>query len=227
MNASTSEKIWRELITPYFEKCYVAYGGLICPKSGYDVFCSHYQYLTDFAKSHYMAKSVVRLNRHKVSAAIMIAILKAKPIKKVDALFYDSPMGQPKIWPFNEALAITVGLSVLRAFIMQRVDEAFVGKPVSKKKFEGVCKQDRVIFEDGIPLAPKARAEWEWELYQVRLEGAYNLLAMAHILSDLENIARLKYFNEHSGEKMIVPEYMENDDEQIEDAALDDVVDRL
>lgn len=191
------------------------------------MFCSHYKYLTDFAKTHYMAKNVVRLNRHKISAAIMIAILKAKPIKKIDAHFYGvSETGQPKIWPFNEALAITVGLSILRAFILQRADEAFHGEPVSLKTFEGVCKQDSKIFENGIPLTQKERAEWEWELYQVRLEGAYNLLAMAHILSDLENMARLKYFREHLEEEIISPPYATYDIPE-KDVSVDDISNKL
>ena len=205
LNSETSNIIWNKLITPYFEKCNNAYGGLICPDTGYEVFCSHYKYLTDFAKTHYMAKNVVRLNRHKISAAIMIAILKAK---------------------FNEALAITVGLSILRAFILQRVDEAFQGDPVSLKTFEGVCKQDFKIFENGIPLTQKERAEWEWELYQVRLEGAYNLLAMAHILSDLENISRLKYFREHLDEEMIFPPYATYDIPE-KDVSVDDISNKL
>lgn len=208
MDRATYDNIWNTLVIPYFKKCHKKYGGLICPDSGYEAVFSYYGDLIQLAKSHYMSKQVKRLNRHKVSAAIMIAILKAKPIKKIDSHFYNTDEdGKPVIWPFNEALAITVGLSILCTFILQRAEMAFAGGGVSKKIFDGVCRQDSIIFQEGIPLEKGARSEWEWELYQVRQEGAYNLLAMAHILSDLEVISRLQYFNCHPNESPEFPVY--------------------
>lgn len=184
MTADEYSMIWDKLILPYFKKCQNRYNGLLCPASGKREFISHYEDLNALARKHYMAKDVKRLNRHKVAAATMIAILKTKPIKKVISTFYDElPGDDPPIWPFNESLAISVGLSVLRAFILQRVDED-----------ESFCAEDSTIFANGIPLEQKDREEWEWELYQIRQEGSYNLLAMAHILKDLEIIARLEYF---------------------------------
>lgn len=203
MKQETYDIIWDRLIIPTFNDYNFKTGGIICPLAGYHEIYTYYNELVTFAKAHYMAKNTSLLNRHKVAAAIMIAILKAKPIKKIDPIFYEPDKdGNITVWPLNESLAITVALSILRAFIMERVDKAFKDEPVSKSVFEDVCKEDSIIFKKGIPITKKEREEWEWELYQIRQDGAYNLLIMAHVLNYLEKNARLQFFVNH---KDIVP----------------------
>ncbi|MBQ3603965.1 MAG: hypothetical protein IJA02_09005 [Clostridia bacterium] len=195
MNKATLDIIWDKLVIPTYNHMQFKVGGLICPECGKDELHEHYEDIVKYAKKHYMFDENGVLNRHKIAAALMIAILKTKPIKKINAAYYQEDINGKMIhWPFNESLAITVGLSVLRAFIIARVDYAFSGKLISKQIFEDVTEEDTKIFSDGIPISEQERAEWEWELYQIRLDGSYNLLAIAHILKEIEKNCKLEYF---------------------------------
>ena len=205
MKAETFKMIWERLIIPTYECYEKSHGGIICPDYESTEIKEYYDDIIGYAKKHYMFNHEGVLNRHKVSAALMIAILKAKPIKKISADYYaPKEGGTATAWPFNERLAITVALSVLRSFIDARVYYAFSGKLVSKPIFEDVCRQDSVIFANGVPISKQELEDWEWELYQIRQDGAYNVLAFAHVLSGLEKCARLQYFFKHKDE---IPEY--------------------
>lgn len=200
-------------------------GGLLCPDCERNSFNTHYNAIVRHAKEQYMLDKQGLLNRHKVAAAIMIAILKTKPIKKVDPLYYlEDNNGELTPWPLNESLAITVALSVLRAFIMARVDVAFSGKIVSKQIFEDVTLQDREIFDNGVPISESERNEWKWELYHIRQDGAYNLLSIAHILKEIEKNCKLTYFLENQDIKPTYPDPKNLTEDSIEMLSLDDVL---
>lgn len=218
MKQETYDKIWTDLIQPTFGTYENKTGKLLCPVSGKEEIFTYYTELNAYAKAHYMAEGTSRLNRHKVCAGMMIAILKAKPIKKIDPIYYQPDHdGKMTVWPYNESLAVTVGLSILRAFILKRQKDAFSGKAVPRKVFDGVCKEDAQIFANGIPITDKERKEWEWELYQIRQDGAYNLLTMAHVLSGIEKAARLQYFMDHRDIEPTSPTFTDEDEIQVED----------
>lgn len=189
--------VWDSVILPAYSSFNFHTGGLLCFDRSREELRQYYKEVLEHAKIHYMEDEQTLLNRHKVSAALMIAVLKSKPIKKADPLYYTPDCnGKITIWPFNEQLSITVALSVLRTFILKRVDIAFSGKQVSRAIFEDVCKQDSSIFAKEFPISTKERSDWEYELYQMRQDGAYNLLSIAHILCQMEEISRLRYFVE-------------------------------
>ena len=221
----TLDRIWDKLIIPTFNEMNRTHGGLVCPSCEKDSLKIHYDEIIRHAKELYMRDSESPLNRHKVAAAIMIAILKTKPIKKVDMLYYQTDSkGNIKHWPLNESLAITVARSSLRAFIIGRVEYAYSGQPISRQVFCNVIKEDREIFKIDIPISVNERKEWEWELYQVRQDGAYNLLSIAHILKLIERNCRYKYLldkgitnPEHPDEKYFT-------DESVEILTLDKVI---
>lgn len=194
------EKVWETTIYETFLRIQKKVGGVICPPDSAKLISDYYDELRKHAKMWDMSPETELLNRHKVAAAMMIAILKAKPIKKVDPMFYVAGQNnQSVVWPFNESLAITTALSILRSYILERVDQAFPesGEAVSRQRFEGVCKEDRDIFAEEIPLPDAERSQWEWELYQIRQDGAYNLFILAHLLDYMEKNARLTYFLKH------------------------------
>lgn len=198
MTDKTYNLLCNRIIIPVFKHYQKTHGGILFPEYEFAEIRSYYEDLIGYAKRHYMSNQEGLLNRHKVSAALMIAILKAKPIKKISSDYYiPNKNSEPTAWPFNERLAITVALSVLRCFIDARVYYAFSGKLISRPIFEDVCKEDKIIFANGIPIRKQEREDWEWELYQIRQDGAYNVLAIAHILSNLEKCARLEYFLKH------------------------------
>lgn len=225
MKDETFQIIWEKLIQPTYAHLENINGGIMLPPSSSGEIHSHYEELVAHAKKRYMADPNGVLNRHKVSAALMIAILKVKPIKKIDPLYYtEDETGVLRSWTFNESLAITVSLSVLRAFIEARVKYAFSGKKLTKSIFEDVCWQDQTIFENGIPISDKEREDWEWELYQIRQDGAYNVLSMAHVLSGIEKTARAEYFMRNVQEQPIYPNSALLIDEQLPMLTLDQIL---
>ncbi len=198
MKESTFYKIWDKVILPTYDSLLTTHGKLCLPDCTAEEIRKNYNEIIAYAKEHYMMDENGVLNRHKVASAMMIAILKVKPIKKIDPIYYKpDENGHLLTWPFNEHLAITVALSLLCTFIYARVDYAFCGKPVSRAIFEDVCEEDRDIFASGVPITAKERDDWERELYQIRQDGAYNLLSFAHILNGIEERSRLKYFLKH------------------------------
>lgn len=221
MRAEIYDNIWSKLIEPTYWSFVTRDGGLVLPRQSKDEIKVFYDELISYAKKHYMSAETKLLNRHKVAAAMMIAILKAKPIKKADPLYFkeNKDTGRLTPWPFNERLAITVGLSVLHSFIMERLSRAVSEcdkETIEQEHLENVCKQDEIIFADGIPIDEEDQKNLVWELYQVRLDGAYNLLTLAHILKDVARLARYDYFLNHKNEK---PEFflLKSGDSKIED----------
>ncbi len=207
MKKATFDSIWRIIVMPTYHQLFTTHGGLFLPESAANDVKKHYSDTIDYAKEHYMIDENGVLNRHKVAAAFMIAVLKAKPIKKIDSQYYRSDEnGNAQIWTFNEHLAITLAFSILCTFIDARVDYAFSKVILPRSVFEDVCLEDRQIFKDGIPISAKERDSWEYELYQIRHSGAYNILAFAHILRDIEEKARLKFFLAHPDIKPTHPD---------------------
>ena len=225
LNSHTYSLIYNKLILPTFKHLSIVHGGIFLPDSCQIEIKNHYEDLIGHTKLFYMANQEDDLNRHKVCAALMIAILKAKPIKKINVSYYaENSNDAPVVWPFNESLAVTVALSVLRAFILARVDYAFSGKLISKNIFEDVCYEDKIIFDKGIPISEKERKEWEWELYQVRQDGAYNVLSIAHILCSIEKCARLEYFQKNRELSPTYPDPQHLTEEAVPMLSIDQII---
>ena len=146
-----ADKLWSELIIPCFLNMKRSLGDVVCPESDKEVFERHLNEIIEHTNTQYMSGDVIRLSRHKIAAAVMIAILKTKPIKKVSPVFYqEDKNGKTTSWPLNESLAITVALSLLRTYIIERYIFAFEkNSSVNKDEYEGVTKQDKEIFEAG------------------------------------------------------------------------------
>lgn len=136
--------------------------------------------LIKHCKAHYMKNPDKFVDRHKVSAAVMIAILKNTPIKIAGSAYYSEKAG---FWCFNEHLAITAALSVLVAFIREDIKDKYNGEKLNRelKKIENGIVFPSVKYGN-------YRDNWTNELYYMRKDGNYNLLALAHELFFLEYI---------------------------------------
>ena len=105
---------------------------------------------------------------------MMIAILKAKPIKKAAAKYYIEDSDK---WIFNEKVALNTGLKIVRNFIITDISEAGGSKTLEEKILYH-------RFLKSLPLERADRERWEIELYYIRQEGVYSLLSLAHELED-------------------------------------------
>ena len=163
------ETTWNEIIYKKIRQLMLDYGDLVCLESSKEEVKAHYNEVLTYAKNHYMVDPNGLLNRYKVASAMMIAILKAKPIKKAAAKYYIEASDK---WIFNEKLALNVGLKILAD-----IDAAGGARSLEQKILYH-------RFSKSIPLRQKERERWEIELYYLRQEGSYNLLSLAHELED-------------------------------------------
>lgn len=154
---------------------------------------NNYQALRDKCKSKYMSKNSNVIDRHKVCACMMLAVVKARPFiytgdlrEDEDDECFDTP---------NEQLAITVGLSLLRGFIINSTCD-YEGKEKSKQQMQ----LDKEIFKDGFMFPNQAevyhgeyRNNFAIELYYTDKDNCYNILSLSNTLFLLEQYNRMKY----------------------------------
>ncbi len=177
MTEQQFNETWEKIINPKCEALVRSFGGLVfLPDDVKKQLYIYYEEAKEHAKNHYMKDPLGKLNRYKVAAALMVAILQVKPLKKAAPRFYEKSKSQ---WTFNESVALYTGLSIIRNFIMLDIKKAEEG---------GYLSEDLTIlkdlFENGLPLDEADQLRWETEIYHMREEGCCNTLAFAHELED-------------------------------------------
>lgn len=184
--------LWKKVIKPQIEafSVYVVANKLqfvvLDEKETQKRIWDEYEIFRNMCKGHYMvqSKSEHVIDRHKVCACIMYAIIKASPfINNGNEFDEDEYFDTP-----NEQLAITVGLSLLRGYIINATED-FEGKKKSKKQIN----QDRRIFEKGFVFPNDSdvghgtyRNNFAVELYYTKKENSYNILSLSNTLYLLE-----------------------------------------
>ncbi|MBR2408368.1 MAG: hypothetical protein IKB07_05370 [Lachnospiraceae bacterium] len=181
------EVIWDKVISEEISNYQTVYTNCIelIPNIKEEIW-EKYVSLNNHCKSNYMRASVVRLDRHKVAACYMIAIATLRPMrftKKIDGR--DIPLA------INETLAITVGLSIVRAFAIAAIQEngdiTQEDKDSLMKKFDdGIRVPDSVLVNHGAYIDNYAN-----ELFFTISEGSINVLSIAHELYLLEVITKM------------------------------------
>ena len=186
MEQEQFENIWTEIIKRKCDEYCASYGGLIYHEEVKNEIWFCYDELYSYVKHHYMLPyedgSEPQLNHYKVAAVFMIAILRTRPLKKVDPAFYKHT---PDRWAFNEGLALHVGLNILWnsfRYYLQNIKERPEG--YDWNLIDKVFPADQKIF-----LTGEKREKWESELYFLRQEACYHLLSFEHELEDyVENL---------------------------------------
>ena len=145
-----------------------------------------YVSLNTYCKTNYMKSPQGKIDRHKVAACYMIAIAILRPMRfvgKVDNK--EVPLA------INEMLAITVGLSLVRAFAIAAIREN-----------DNINKEDANIlvakFDNGIKIPEGDLVNhgmyldnYANEIYFSTSEGKICVLSLAHELYLLEVITRI------------------------------------
>lgn len=144
-----------------------------------------YVSLNSYCRQNYMMQTVEKLDRHKVAACYMIAIATLKPmrfVKKID--------GKDVSLAINETLAITVGLSIVRAYAIAAIKKDFGETSEAEEltaKFEaGIKMPDGDLINHGDYLNNYAN-----ELNFAITEGKICVLSIAHELYLLEVITKI------------------------------------
>jgi len=179
---SSFYSVWSILIEPTIVDYSNRFADICVAHNAQDAIWNKYLTFNRRCKENYMADSNGKLDRHKVCACYMYAIISANVLS---CRLVGSDTEQ-KYLSLNENLAITVGLSLLRAFIISSINSS--NELTAEKKKELISR-----IEDGIPL-PRCnhgdyRKNFVSELHYTHEEGCYNMLSLANTLYLLEVFA--------------------------------------
>lgn len=176
--------IWNVIIKPEIEKYQSGYVGHIRVNSdAMDQIWSKYVSLNTDCKKRYMQDFNGRIDRHKVAACYMIAICSVKPMYLKDDSDRDR---QDLYFSFNERLAITVGLSIVRAFLLQEISENTTMEKEAKDSLIQALDQGMYIPCQSDVHHGNYINNYAAELHYAVDEGNVHILSVAHELYLLE-----------------------------------------
>lgn len=138
---------------------------------------NEYLRLNNHCKTFYMSSDSRLIDRHKVVACYMYAIERANVISVAESL----RQGDRSQLLLNEKLAVSFGLSLLRALILDIVEE-----------LHDVELQGKLwgIFDGDISLPKCTHGDFKsnllMQLYYTKKEGNYNVLSLAETLYMIE-----------------------------------------
>lgn len=172
-------KIWDMIIKPTIQDYKNRYSEIAVSHDAREAIWQEYVNLNKHSKMIYMKDIGGRLDRHKVCACYMYAIIKADTLSCLLA----GSNNEQRYLALNENLAITVGMSVLRAFILSSInsneDLSDESKKVLAERIYG-----GLIFPDC--NHGDYRNNFVSELYYTKIENNYNILSLANTLFLLE-----------------------------------------
>lgn len=165
--AKNYEVIWGKVIEPSLKEIAQHSDNFKIKDNAKELILEEYKRFNNHCKQTYMKNPSNKLDRHKVSACYILAIVKASPII-TDS---NNLLSDDEFYTVNEEIALTVGLSILRAFC--RNDKRY---PVS------------LPFDFTYPEASHGdyRKNFVVELHFTKEEGNYNILSLSHTLYLLE-----------------------------------------
>lgn len=183
------EKIWNALIAPeinnYIKKKHGCVDRIPHAKSA---IWNEYRRLNEYCKLNYMQNGkAARIDRHKVAACYMLAICTVRPlyftVKELNDLTLPVAI--------NETLAITVGLSLLRAFILSSLHTNTDCSSAEKKRLHDVFDGGIFIPSGDMVNHGDYIENYANELYYAVSDGKACILSVSHELYLLELLTRM------------------------------------
>lgn len=164
------------------EYCDQNAGVIVLPNAKEKIW-ENYEEFNCHCKHEYMKDKQGLLDRHKVTACYIYAILKTNPL--VCTIAFQN--GDDSSLMLNERLAFCFGMTLLRALIHVEI---------SKLTDEELKKRATAIFDNQIGFPKVNHGEYKSnilsQLYQTKREGNYNVLALAETLYLLEALNLVK-----------------------------------
>lgn len=179
MDRNSYQHIWEIVINPTIEDYQKRFAEVTVAHNAQEAIWQEYVQFNRHCKMRYMQDSQGRLDRHKVCACYMYAIVKAGVLS---CRLADSDTEKSYI-ALNENLAITVGMSLLRAFVFASIDTS-EDISLEKKELYKSRINDGINFPDcnhGV-----YRENFVSELHYTNQERNYNVLSLANTLFLLE-----------------------------------------
>lgn len=179
MDRNSYDQIWSVVIKPTMDDYINRFSEVAIAYNAQEVIWQEYVNFNRHCKIQYMEDAGGKIDRHKVCACYMYAIVKANVMS---CKLADSDTEQSYL-ALNENLAITVGMSLLRAFVLASIDSS-----------EELTNEEKELYKsrlaDGI-VFPECnhgvyRENFASELHYTDLERNYNILSLANTLFLLE-----------------------------------------
>lgn len=179
IDQNSYQKIWDVVIYPTIQDYQNRYSEIAVAYNAQEVIWQEYVKFNMHCKSTYMRDLGGKLDRHKVCACYMYAIVKAGTLSCRLA----GSDTESRYLALNENLAITVGMSVLRAFIMASIN---CNEELSVEAKKAFCNRlnNGMVFPDC--NHGDYRSNFVSELYYTKKENSYNVLSLANTLFLLE-----------------------------------------
>ncbi len=179
VDKSSYQQLWEIVINPTIQDYSNRFAGICCAHDAENAIWKKYVYFNSHCKDRYMQDPSGKLDRHKVCACYMYAVMSANVLS---CKLADSD-DERKYLALNENLAITTGMSLLRAFILSAIDCSTNLPDDDKSRF-----RERVAEGIAFPECNHGayRNNFAAELHYTQEENAYNVLALANTLFLLE-----------------------------------------
>lgn len=181
------EIIWNEIINKELYNYQSIYGNCIkfIPNIKEEIW-KKYVSLNNYCKTNYMKSAEGKIDRHKVAACYMISIASLRPMR------FTNSFDNFEIYPaINETLAITVGLSLVRAFAIASIKE---NNNINKEEADALIEK----FKNGIKIPTGDLINhgtyldnYANEIYFSISEGKMSILSLANELYLLEVITKI------------------------------------
>lgn len=180
------DALWKKIIRPEIGNL-AALDGVKQRKGSYKRIWDAYKSFNLHCSFNYMAEPTWLLDRHKVAACYMYAILAAQPL----AVDQNVVLGSRPYYA-NEMLAVTVGCTILCGFVTKAIDDAIENKLLclEEKRLKQVCERIKigVNFKDDFPaLHDDYYGDVLRMLCATQAEARYNILAMSIIVYHWES----------------------------------------
>ncbi len=171
--------VWNIIISPTIRDYQNRFAEITVAHNAQEIIWEEYTKFNLHCKTTYMQDASGKLDRHKVCACYMFAIVKAGVL---GCRLADSDTERSYL-ALNENLAITVGMSLLRAFVLSSIKS-------SEELPDNVKEIYRNRIDDGI-VFPECnhgvyRENFVSELHYTNDERNYNVLSLANTLFLLE-----------------------------------------
>lgn len=179
MDKASYQKIWKVVINPTIEDYKNRYAEIVVSHNAEEAIWQEYVGFNKHSKITYMQDMGGKLDRHKVCACYMYAIIKANTLS---CRLADTDT-ERSFLALNENLAITVGMSVLRAFVLSSINSS---EELTEEARD--CLRKRI--DDGVKFPDCNHGDYRnnfiSELYYTKRENIYNVLSLANTLFLLE-----------------------------------------
>lgn len=179
VDKTSYEQIWSVIIKPTMDDYMNKFSEISISYNAKEAIWQEYINFNRQCKIQYMEDLNGKIDRHKVCACYMFAIIKANVMS---CKLADSNTEQSYL-ALNENLAITVGMSLLRAFVLASIDNS-----------KQIRTEDKILYKSRIDngiVFPQCnhgiyRENFASELHYTARDGNYNILSLANTLFLLE-----------------------------------------